>query len=147
MKCHWTLGTFSPVVRNTPAMPCTHLEKSFHQEEWKERLLQGLLSRPPSAPTPKSRESLGPAKAPLFKQRFSLKNFASPLSHIYIWFCTNECLKRPMRSISTPLPLHAIPLHFQGQAILQKDAPCQPQTYTASGVQPHRRPAKRADLS
>lgn len=80
-QCHWAMGTIPTIVR-IPAVPSTYPHK---KEEWKERPLQGASH----APLQTAGESLGPTKAPLFKQRFSLKNFASMFGLTHM----KECLK------------------------------------------------------
>lgn len=76
------MGTMLAAVRNTPTVPSTHLRTGFHQEEQKERPLQGLSAWPHKQ---QGRVWVLP-KAPLFKQSFSLKNFAFILPCAYTWF-------------------------------------------------------------
>lgn len=83
---HRAIGTSPTIIRNTPAVSGTHPQK---KEDWKGRPLQGAAC----VPLQRAGVSLGPTKALLFKQRFSLKNFAFRFGFTYM----KECFKRPIR--------------------------------------------------
>lgn len=96
----------------------------------------------------KSRTVWGLPKAPLFKQRFTLKNSSSILPLTCIWFYIKDCFKLPARYLNTsPLSkplcfisfflicvikvysstkcfLCLILLHFSTQVTLQKAGAC-----------------------